>query len=279
MNGKIFFLIPVLALAFAGATGWAGPYNEAGIAANDSRFVGWGTTVVNYTLGPVDITNPGGATASFGTPDNTLGAADATADDPYSVLSLGDGGSITIGFDTAITNGDGVDFVVFENALAVDGVSGAFFLELAFVEVSSNGTDFFRFPSVSLTQTSTQVGTFGYLDPTNIDNLAGNQPAGYGTGFDLQDLAGISPLLDINAITQVRIVDVVGSIDPLYATYDSEGNIINDPWKTNFSTGGFDLDAIGVINQIPEPGQVILLSAGLALVLVLARRKREKQPD
>jgi hypothetical protein len=34
-----------------------------------------------------------------------------------------------------------------------------------------------------------------------------------------------------------------------YASYDSQGHQINDPWPTNFPTGGFDLDAVGVINE------------------------------
>ena len=45
------------------------------------------------------------------------------------------------------------------------------------------------------------------------------------------------------------IVDVVGSIDPLYATHDSLGNIVIDPWPTAFASGGFDLDGMGVIHQ------------------------------
>ena len=55
--------------------------------------------------------------------------------------------------------------------------------------------------------------------------------------------------LDINAISHIRIVDVVGSIDPLFANTDSYDRIINEPWPTAFDSGGFDLDAIGVINQ------------------------------
>jgi hypothetical protein len=47
----------------------------------------------------------------------------------------------------------------------------------------------------------------------------------------------------------VRIRDVVGSIKPEYATLDSKGNPINDPWPTTFPTGGFDLDAVGVIHE------------------------------
>lgn len=283
---RITFCILGFVLCLAASAALAGPYSPAsdvpgstGIAANDPRIKGWGTMVISSTAGPVDITNPGGAHVdhSQAKQDLALGASDATLESPYSVLTLGDGGSVTIGFSQPIFNGAGADFAVFENALPVIGVPDAYFLELAFVEVSSNGTDFFRFPSFSLTQNGTQIGGFGTLDPTDIHNLAGKDIAGFGTGFDLQDLFGLSPLLDINSITQVRIVDVVGSINPLYARYDSLGNIINDPWKTNFAAGGFDLDAIGVLNQVPEPSTCVLLAAGFVLVLAAVRRKRLKQ--
>nr|MCR5191809.1 T9SS type A sorting domain-containing protein [Bacteroidales bacterium] len=58
--------------------------------------------------------------------------------------------------------------------------------------------------------------------------------------------------VDINNITHVRIVDVVGSIDPQYGTYDAMGNIINDPFPTVSYSAGFDLDGVGVINQKGE---------------------------
>ena len=45
-------------------------------------------------------------------------------------------------------NGNSWDFCVFENAFNDS------FLELGFVEVSSNGNDFYRFPSTSFTQDS-----------------------------------------------------------------------------------------------------------------------------
>ena len=40
-----------------------------------------------------------------------------------------------------------------------------------------------------------------------------------------------------NNVTEVRITDVVGSIDPWYGTRDSLGNLINDPFKTPFASG------------------------------------------
>ncbi|MGQ9845943.1 MAG: DUF4465 domain-containing protein [Bacteroidales bacterium] len=176
--------------------------------------------------------------ASFGYPSLALGKAQENS---FHVVSLGDGGIATLTFDRPIKNGPGPDFAVFEN-----GFSDTF-LELAFVEVSSDGERFVRFPAVSLTQTTTQVGGFGNLDPTNIHNLAGKYRQGYGTPFDLNDIIDSSNI-DLNNIRFVRIIDVVGSIDSTYATYDSQGHKINDPWPTPYHTCGFDLDAIGIIN-------------------------------
>mgnify|MGYP001811130164 FL=1 len=54
-----------------------------------------------------------------------------------------------------------------------------------------------------------------------------------------------------DSVSWIRVIDVVGSIDPKYASFDSEGNIINDPWPTPFPSSGFDLDAVGAINLRP----------------------------
>jgi hypothetical protein len=52
----------------------------------------------------------------------------------------------------------------------------------------------------------------------------------------------------------VKVIDVVGSIDSVYGTRDSRGRIINDPFPTNSPSSGFDLDAVGVINQYGASG-------------------------
>lgn len=59
--------------------------------------------------------------------------------------------------------------------------------------------------------------------------------------------------LDISRITHLRIVDVVGAVSGGTASLDSLGNVINDPWPTNFQTSGFDLDAVGVLHAAPDP--------------------------
>ncbi len=84
-------------------------------------------------------------------------------------------------------------------------------------------------------------------------------------------------MLDLNNIKYVRITDVIGSINPAYASYDFKGNIINDPWKTTYDpdpgTGGFDLDAVAVLHSIPEPSVVwLFMFGGGALVWLRGRQ-------
>ena len=158
------------------------------------------------------------------------------------VVSLGDGGSAILTFNYPITNGPSWDFAIFENSFSDT------FLELGFVEVSSDGMNYYRFAATSLTDTLVQVDAFGSLDATKINNLAGKYRATYGTPFDLDELSAILAL-DINHITHVRITDVVGSVNKQYASYDFYGHAINDPWPTPFNSSGIDLDAIGVIHQ------------------------------
>ncbi len=173
--------------------------------------------------------------ASYGVPEDATGPPDEF------VVSLGDGGTATLHFATPIGNGPGWDFAVFENSLSND------FLELAFVEVSTDGIRFVRFPATSLVQDTIQTPSFGNTDATKINNLAGKYRLFYGTPFDLAELKD-SAGLNIQVITEVRIVDVVGCIQLPFVTYDAYGHKMNDPWPTPFNTGGFDLDAVGVIS-------------------------------
>ena len=211
------------------------------IAANDNQIVAWATNVV-VTRGPQNISNPNSPLASHGTDADAVGPA--TMNNSMEVVSLGDGGSALITFERPIRNGEGPDFAVFEN----DNIGN--FLELAFVEVSSDGEHFVRFPATSLTPTETQTGSFALTDPTFINNLAGKFRIGYGTPFDLAELAD-SANIDLDNIVYVRVIDVVGCINPQYATYDAFGHIVNDPWPTDFASSGFDLAGVGVIHQKP----------------------------
>lgn len=218
----------------------AGQPGSTAIHKDSSIIVSWAS---NATMqrGYMNSANPSLGLASFGQATDALGQAEG---DATNVVSLGDSGVIVLTFDRPIENGQGPDFAVFENGFADN------FLELAFVEVSSDGLNFVRFPAISETPTTTQIGPFDYSDCRYVHNLAGKYRAGYGTPFDLEDLID-STGIDVMAITHVKLIDVVGTIDPQYGTYDSQGTIINDLYPTEFPSGGFDLDALGVINESP----------------------------
>lgn len=223
---------------FAPAAGLPG---STAVWRDSSIFVSWasGCTVQR---GYADVALPDSGLTTVGDGNSVIGAAGTNG-----VVSLGDGGAATLTFAQPISNGPGFDFAVFENGFPT-GETGMAFLEFAFVEVSSDGINFVRFDAVSHLQDTAQLPMVG-IDCSLVNNLAGKYVNGYGTPFDLEELKD-KPGLNVNSITHVRVVDVVGSINPTYATYDSEGNKVNDPYPTQFPSGGFDLDAVGVIHAV-----------------------------
>lgn len=230
----LFFIIPLG--VHAQYPGPAGSSGSTAIAGDSSIFVGWASSI-ETELASIDITDPNATLANTGSSAAALGPAD------NQVISLGDGGAATLFFDPPIMNGLGADFAVFENSF-LEG-----FLELAFVEVSSDGEHFFRFPAVSLHQDTLQFGPFDNLmQAQKLHNLAGKYVANFGTPFDLAELED-DPLLDKSNIQYVKLIDVIGSIDPDIGQSDFAGTIINDPFPTPFPSCGFDLDAVGVIHQ------------------------------
>jgi len=197
-------------------------------------YQGWKPAPLKLEAGWTGLSYGAGVTSTFQTPDKALGVATGNVND---IVSLGEKGTITLTFAAPIQNRAGWDFAVFEN-----GFSDTF-LELAFVEVSSNGTDFVRFENRSLTETA--VSEFGGLDPTDVSGLAGKYRIGYGTPFDLSDLALSEAVIDgrlnLSAVTHVRVVDIAGD-----GTLDDSGaNPIYDPYPTQ-NSAGFDLEAVGI---------------------------------
>ena len=227
---SLFLINSINAQSYAPAAGLPG---STAIHKDDSQFVAWATGI-EVTRGYRNIANPSLGFADVGTPENVLGIPQGY------IVSLGDRGEATVTFANPIFDGPGFDFAVFENG-------GVGFLELAIVKVSSDGIHFFGFPTHSETQITTQIGSFGSPEAHYLYNIAGKYAGTYGTPFDLNEIPN-NPLLDKQNITHVKVIDVVGSIDPLYATFDSY-NPINDSYPTPFNSGGFDLQAVGVINE------------------------------
>jgi hypothetical protein len=230
----VFMPVCLHAQLFAPAAGQPG---TTAIPADCPFIISWADSC-RISRGPAIITTPDSLVVTQGEPGDATGKAGEGR-----VVSLGDGGSAVLYFNDPLPVGPGPDFAVFENAF-----SDAF-LELAFVEVSSDGSDFFRFDAISLTPTDVQIGTYGSLLATNIHNLAGKYRAGYGTPFDLEEL-GAPAGLNMADIHWIRVTDVIGIIDDQLGSKDANGHIINDPWPTPFTSGGFDLDAVAAVSGL-----------------------------
>lgn len=210
------------------------------IDANDPFIAAWATNCV-VQRGWQQITDTTIGKANYGFDANAIGAANTNG-----LVSLGDDGMATLTFAYPIYNGQGADFAVFENGfMSADTLA---FLELAFVEVSSDGQHFVRFPAHCHNDSLVQMSSFSEMDASKIKNLAGKYISGYGTPFDLEELKD-SNNLNINSITHIRLIDVVGILRSPFTTFDSHHHAINDPFPTPFPASGFDLDAVAVIHQ------------------------------
>lgn len=232
----LFLILLILHPVSAQFTGEVGSVGCEAISKESSGIVAWATKC-DVKRGYLDKSDVKKGFVSQGADSNAVGVAD------NKVVSLGDSGVALLTFDVPIRNNVGPDFLVFENGFSAN------YLELAFVEVSSDGIHFFRFPAVSNRSITKQVGPYDTFGEVNrLHNFAGKYEVNYGTPFDLEELPE-SNLLDKFSIRYVKIIDVVGSIDPKIGSFDSKGRIINDPYPTDFAAGGFDLDAVAVYDK------------------------------
>jgi hypothetical protein len=147
------------------------------------------------------------------------------------VLSLGVGGEIVLDFgERAIVDGEGPDFVVFENAFWPGGDASKVFAELGEVAVSDDGSTWLVFPcDTTVTAAARYPGCAGWTPTRDYDPFALVPLDPALSGGDAFDLAALGVLRA--RFVRVRDLSTAGS----------------------GSTAGFDLDAIGVIHA-EEPG-------------------------
>lgn len=218
------------------------------------------TSVTSYVQGDISA-------GGFFNPATILGGPQGqgyAAGSPH-VLTLGAGGSVTLGFGVTIADGPGIDLVVAENPFFYPLGSASTFAEVAYVEVSTNGADFVRFPS-HYAGPMVPLAPFGSAPLGTYRGLAGTTPVfanvvtgigdpfdpttGGGDAFDLGELASEAAvqngLVDLTAIHFVRIVDVRAGIDA-----DSSGQFIFD----NGGGGSADIDAVTVVHDSVSANQ------------------------
>lgn len=168
-----------------------------------------------------------GANAGFGAdrmpqivfgPPQGAGAAAGSLD----VVSLGNKGEIVLAFDDpAIIDGEGADFIVFENPF-----SG--YVETGSVAVSEDGATWHEFPCAASDPSAIFKGCAGVApvmsNPDNGIDATDSKSAG-GDKFDLHDLG-------VMTARYVRIRDS--------GVNHYEG-----------TSGGFDLDAVAIVHSAP----------------------------
>lgn len=147
---------------------------------------------------------PGAGFGQEAYPENVFGPPEGAGPlaGSLDVLTLGDGGSITVGFgDGGIVDGPGPDLVVFENPFWVGGNPDVPYAELGAVEVSADGHDWHAFPC----STDAADGCAGVRpvlagpDAPSIDPL--DPEAAGGDAFDLADVG-------LAAARFVRVTDL-----------------------------------------------------------------------
>lgn len=225
--------LSVIALADAGGVAEGkGAVEDAGM-----RDAGRDEAALPYARGVVDFSP--GAHAGHGQdgyPDVVLGPPDGlgTAAGSLDVLSLGVGGEIVLHFGAlAIVDGEGPDFVVFENPFWPGGDPAAVFAEPGEVAVSEDGETWHVF-------TCDPLGAVGGRYP----GCAGWTPT---LGYDPQEVLPLDPVLtggdafDLAAVglaraRYVRVRDLAGASEV--------GEDV---------TAGFDLDGVGLVHHAPLP--------------------------
>lgn len=215
------FLVLFTSLACSSAPGTGAAGGDAGAGTGGARLCSsrFATSVESFTAGPGQ---------SFGQsklPDIVLGPPKGGGDAAASldVASLGNGGTITLGFaPSSIVDGPGPDFLVFENPFYVGGDKNQVFAELGTVSVSEDGEHFQAFPC---TATAPPYGSCAgwhpvYANPDQNDLDPTDPAVAGGDAFDLADLG----------ITEARFVR------------------ITDREDLTGLNGVFDLDAVSIVN-------------------------------
>jgi hypothetical protein len=205
------------------STGPAGPTNDATPeVATSAHPAHYATTVVSFTQGDGGGYGKDQLPTIIAGPPHGGGCCYGSTD----VLSLGNGGEVVVGFDVEIVDGDGPDFLVFENAFEIANDPTNVFAELGEVSVSEDGASWTTFPC-DATLTKPPYGTCAGWHPvyaTPDDPVDVTMPDK--AGGDPFDLAAIG----VKKAKYVRIRDMRS----------------NRPAANGMA--GFDLDAIAVLH-------------------------------
>lgn len=274
---SVFVFKPLAALTLGTSCAIGAPFASSVVSYDAGSNATSGYTDANAALGSAERFTGEGVFPSGVTPFNPAFGTDE-------LVSVGSGGQLTLGFDTAITNSAshayGIDFIVFGNAGFVDqswsdadpsndgsGLLGANPVlfgagGVAEVWVSENGTDW----ALAVTTAIDLFPTLGFQDyDVTTPGAPGSVPTDFTRAMDpsltLGDLAGLD---------YAGLLSVYGSSGGgLGIDIASTGlETVNFVRFVNNDALAFEIDAVSVV---PAPGPAVLFAMGLG---VAARRRR-----
>jgi hypothetical protein len=215
-----------------GGTGGAGTGgSDSGGGAGEGAGGSAGTPPVDLPYAREVVALELGEGAGFGEdalPDIVLGPPDGRGElsGSLDVLSLGKAGRIVLGFgERGIVDGEGDDFVVFENAFWPGGDATLVYAEPGEVSVSEDGLEWHTFPCEAGGDGAGRFeGCAGFTPALEYDASAAVPLDPAVTGGDAFDLADVG--LARARFVQITDVSLAGSAP----------------------SAGFDLDAVGVVH-------------------------------
>ncbi len=246
------------------------------LAIGGAAFNPWAHELVDFEMGSGG--NPG-----YPDPNSALGPVDPVTGeglglhspltmfnppfDTDEVVSLGEGGFITVAFEAVVDDRTGADFIVFGNA-GFSGAAPSFDVHTdpailfgadgsgSLVEVSLNGTDFFALP-----------GTVDDLFPTQPWIDAGSAlPSDFRrpvpSSLTLRDFAG----LDFPSAIALYDRSAGGRPFDISGTRLSSFRFVRISNITAGGDGNLEVDALVIV---PEPGTTALIGLGGTLFLMV----------
>ena len=191
------------------------------------------------------------------------------------LVSIGDGGFITVQFNTPVTddanNPFGIDLLVFGNAGFIDSsfpngvVGGLFGNDGGTVQVSSDGINFVEVPNVAA---DGMFPTFGYLDAGPYDDSPGNVLSDFTRPVDpsltIDDFMGLS---------HAEVVDLYagsggGAGIDLATVGLSEISFVRVSYS---GSENIEIEAFSDVSPIPSPGGLVLIG-----LVALVNRRRQR---
>ena len=231
------------AKATAKAIWWGLCWSISALICSAEAFGQFADSVVSVRFGPnfnagFGPDNPHFPRCVLGRPDSTARPCAPSAD-PRELLSLGDGGEITLYFRRPIIDREGPDFIVFENAFYIGCDTNRAFMETGIVSVSRDGQRFVEFPF-------SVIDTLPINSPRRYRGLAGVTPTNGTANPQRHGPPLINGQLSPFSGGDAFDLAVVGMDSIHYVRITDAGDRVNDG---GILANSFDLDAVVAIHQ------------------------------